>query len=341
MAAKKLIGVDLGGTTIKFAILTLDGVVQQKWSIPTNILDEGSHIIPDIIQSINHHLDLYQMNPDDFVGIGMGTPGTVDLDAGTVTAAYNLNWKTLQNAKRDIEAGTHMAFALDNDANVAALGERWKGAGDNEPDVDFITLGTGVGGGIIAGGRLQHGVNGAGGEIGHVTVQPGGYLCTCGKHGCLETYASATGVVHLAHDFAEEYSGNSTLKKMVDNGDEITSKIVFDLAKQGDFLANEVTNKVGQYLGLAVANLANVLNPSAVIIGGGVSAAGQFLLDLVNKTFQQEAFTTVRQSTQLKLAQLGNDAGVIGAASLALRFADDTDLSESARVANVAATVVK
>ncbi len=338
---KKLIGVDLGGTTIKFAILTLDGDVQQKWSVPTNILDEGSHIIPDIVQSINHHLDLYKMSANDFAGIGMGTPGTVDLANGTVTAAYNLNWKTTQNAKEQIEAGTHMKFALDNDANVAALGERWKGAGNNEPDVDFITLGTGVGGGIIASGRLQHGVNGAGGEVGHVTVQPGGYLCTCGKHGCLETYASATGVVHLAHDFAEEYSGNSKLKKMVDNGDEITSKIVFDLAKQGDFLANEVTNKVGQYLGLAVANMANVLNPSYVVIGGGVSAAGQFLLDLVDKTFQQEAFSTVRASTTLKLAKLGNDAGVIGASSLALRFVDGADLSEAAKVANVAATVAE
>lgn len=222
---KKLIGVDLGGTTIKFAILTQDGEVQQKWSIKTNILDEGSHIVPDIIESINHHLDLYEMKPEQFIGIGMGTPGTVDVEKGTVIGAYNLNWKTLQNVKEEVEKGTGIAFALDNDANVAALGEQWKGAGENAADVAFITLGTGVGGGIIADGKLLHGM-GAAGEVGHVNVEPGGYLCTCGNRGCLETYASATGVVRVARDMAEEFAGKSALKDAVDNGDDVTSKMV-------------------------------------------------------------------------------------------------------------------
>ena len=145
---KKLIGVDLGGTTIKFAILTLDGEIQQKWSVETNILDDGKHIVPDIVESINHHLDLYDMKPEQFVGIGMGTPGTVDIENGTVEAAFNLNWKEKQNLKEEIEKGTGMKFAVDNDANVAALGERWKGAGENDDEVTFVTLGTGVGGGV-------------------------------------------------------------------------------------------------------------------------------------------------------------------------------------------------
>lgn len=165
--AKKLIGVDLGGTTIKFAILTENGEIQQKWSLRTNILDEGSHIVPDIIDSINHHLDLYKMDRDQFVGIGMGTPGTIDRDKGTVVGAYNLNWKTTQKVKEQIEEGTGMKFSLDNDANVAALGERWKGAGNEGDDVAFITLGTGVGGGLISNGKLVHGMVGAGGEVGH------------------------------------------------------------------------------------------------------------------------------------------------------------------------------
>ncbi|MFT8373133.1 MAG: ROK family glucokinase, partial [Liquorilactobacillus satsumensis] len=274
---KKLIGVDLGGTTIKFAILTTEGEIQQKWSIETNILDEGTHIVPDIVSSINHHIALYNMQVEQFVGIGMGSPGTVDLDAGTVIGAYNLNWKTLQQVKKVVEQETGIPFAIDNDANVAALGERWKGAGENNGEVAFITLGTGVGGGLVSNGKLLHGVRAAG-EVGHMIVQPQGYLCTCGNHGCLETYASATGIVRVARDMAEEFAGNSKLKQMLDDGQEITSKIVFDLAKKEDLLGKMVVERVCYYLGLACANLANLLNPSFVVIGGGVSAAGEYLL---------------------------------------------------------------
>lgn len=319
MAKDKLIGVDLGGTTIKFAILTNDGEIQQKWSLKTNVLDNGSHIVPDIIESINHHLDLYKLDKERIIGIGMGTPGTVDIEAGTVSGAFNLSWgtDTKQTVKVDIEAGTGLSLVIDNDANVAGLGEQWRGAGNNADDVAFITLGTGVGGGLIADGKLIHGVAGAGGEVGHMIVEPNGYLCTCGNRGCLEQYASATGVVHLAHDIAEAYVGDSKLKALVDNGEEVTSKIVFDLAKDGDYLANEVVNKVAYYLGFASANISNILNPAAVVIGGGVSAAGEFLRHRVENHFEKFAFPTVRTSTKIKLAELGNDAGVIGAASLA------------------------
>lgn len=316
---KKLIGVDLGGTTIKFAILTAEGEIQQKWSVETNILDDGVHIVPDIIDSINHHLALYEMKPEQFIGIGMGTPGTVNIEAGTVIGAYNLNWKTEQNVKEAIEAGTGIKFAIDNDANVAALGERWKGAGNNADDVVFMTLGTGVGGGIIANGQMIHGL-GAGGEIGHINVEPNGYLCTCGNKGCLETYASATGVVRVARDMAEEFAGKSELKRMLDDGEEISSKIIFDLAKEKDTLAAMVVDRVCYYLGLACANLGAITNPDYIVIGGGVSAAGKFLLDQVKDYFQKFAFPTVKTSTKLKLAELGNEAGVIGAASLALAF---------------------
>lgn len=320
---KKIIGIDLGGTTIKFAILTLDGEVQQKWSIETNILDEGSHIVPDIIESVNHRISLYGMDKADFVGIGMGTPGSVDIEKGTVIGAYNLNWTTLQSVKEQIEAGTGIPYALDNDANVAALGERWKGAGENDPDVVFITLGTGVGGGIVAEGKLLHGTAGCAGEVGHATVDPNGFDCTCGKKGCLETVASATGVVRLARKLSEEYAGSSQLKQMIDDGQAVTSKDVFEYAENNDPFALIVVDKVCFYLGLALGNIGNVLNPSAIVIGGGVSAAGEFLRSRVEKYFEEFTFPQVRESTKIKLAELGNEAGVIGAASLALKFIEE------------------
>lgn len=321
--SKKLIGIDLGGTTAKFAILTESGDIQQKWSIPTNIEDEGSHIVPDIIASIKHRLGLYGMTPSDFIGIGMGTPGTVDKENGTVIGAYNLNWKTLQEIRKPIEEAFGIPFDLDNDANVAALGERWKGAGNNSPDVTLITLGTGVGGGIIAEGHLLHGAAGAAGEIGHITVDPTGFDCTCGKRGCLETITSATGIVRLAREMSEEFSGESELKNMIDDGQMVTSKDVFDLAKTEDDFALLVVDKVCFYLGLACGNIGNMLNPSDIVIGGGVSAAGEFLIEKVQHYFEEFTFPQVTNSTSIKLAELGNAAGVIGAASLALKFSEN------------------
>lgn len=318
---KKIIGIDLGGTTAKFAIMTPEGEIQQKWSIDSNVLDDGSHIVPDIVESINHHLNLYGMQPEDFIGIGMGTPGSVDQEAGTVIGAYNLNWTTLQPVQEQIETGTKIKLAIDNDANVAALGERWKGAGENNPDVVFITLGTGVGGGIVAAGQLLHGAAGCAGEIGHITVDPQGYQCTCGKRGCLETVSSATGVVRVARTLAEEYAGDSQLKQLLDDGEEITSKDVFELAQADDALALMVVDKVCFYLGLACGNLGNTLNPASIVIGGGVSAAGEFLRSRVEKYFNEFTFPQVQESTKIKLAELGNEAGVIGAGSLALQFA--------------------
>lgn len=318
---KKIIGIDLGGTTVKFAIVTAAGEIQQKWSIDTNVLDEGAHIVPEIVASINHRLALYDMKPEDFIGIGMGTPGSVDRNAGTVIGAYNLNWKTKQPVKELIEAGTNISFAIDNDANVAALGERWKGAGENNPDVIFITLGTGVGGGIVMNGELLHGVAGCAGEIGHITVDPEGFECTCGKRGCLETVSSATGVVRVARHLSEEYAGSSELKKRLDSGEDISSKDVFVAAQEEDPFALMVVDKVCFFLGLACGNLGNTLNPSSIVLGGGVSAAGEFLRSRVENYFMEFTFPQVRESTKIKLAKLGNDAGIIGAASLALQLA--------------------
>ncbi|KPJ22469.1 ROK family glucokinase [Streptococcus phocae subsp. phocae] len=318
---RKLLGIDLGGTTVKFGVLTLDGEVQEKWAIETNVLDGGKHIVPDIIASLKHRLEMYGLTKDNFVGIGMGSPGAVDRDSNTVTGAFNLNWKGTQEVGSVIEKELGIPFAIDNDANVAALGERWVGAGENNPDVVFMTLGTGVGGGIIADGNLIHGVAGAGGEIGHIIVEPqNGFLCTCGSYGCLETVASATGVVKVARLLAESYEGDSPIKAAIDNGDTVTSKDIFMAAESGDAFADSVVEKVSYYLGLASANISNILNPDSVVIGGGVSAAGEFLRSRIEKYFMTFTFPQVKQSTKVKIAELGNDAGIIGAASLARQF---------------------
>lgn len=314
--SKKILGIDLGGTSIKFAILTEAGDIQQKWSIETNILDDGQFIVPDIIESIQHHFSLYQMTAEDFLGIGMGSPGAVNREKGTVYGAYNLNWRELVEVKKPIEEAIGLPFYIDNDANVAALGEKWKGAGADDENVVFVTLGTGVGGGVIANGELVHGVAESGGEIGHVTVDPNGFDCTCGKKGCLETVASASGVLNLTRKFSEVYAGDSILKKMVDDGEQITSKQVFELAKENDDLAVKVVEEFSFFLGLACSHLGNILNPQFIVIGGGVSAAGEFLLEKVRKNFERFTFPNVQESTKIKIAKLGNDAGVIGASYL-------------------------
>ena len=316
--SKKLLGIDLGGTTIKFGILTLEGEVQEKWAIETNTLENGRHIVSDIVESLKHRLSLYGLTKDDFLGIGMGSPGAVYRTSKTVTGAFNLNWADTQEVGSVIEKEVGIPFFIDNDANVAALGERWVGAGANNPDVVFVTLGTGVGGGVIADGNLIHGVAGAGGEIGHMIVDPeNGFTCTCGNKGCLETVASATGVVRVARQLAEQYEGSSAIKAAIDNGDTVTIKDIFIAAEDGDKFANSVVERVSRYLGLAAANISNILNPDSVVIGGGVSAAGEFLRSRVEKYFVTFAFPQVKKSTKIKIAELGNDAGIIGAASLA------------------------
>ncbi|MBS8031043.1 ROK family glucokinase [Streptococcus suis] len=318
--SKKIIGIDLGGTSVKLAILTTEGEIQEKWSIKTNILDDGSHIVPDIIDSIKQRFETHGLTKDDFLGIGMGSPGVVDSEAGTVIGAYNLNWKTLQLVKEQFESALGLPFFIDNDANVAALGEQWVGAGNNNPNVVFMTLGTGVGGGVIAAGNLIRGVKGAGGELGHITVdfdEP--FACTCGKKGCLETVASATGIVNLSRRYADQYAGDAKLKQMIDDGQDVTAKDVFDLAKEGDDLALIVYRHFSEYLGVACANIAAVLNPAYIVLGGGVSAAGEFLLDGVRKVFAENSFPQIKESIQIVLATRGNDAGVLGAASLVLK----------------------
>ena len=315
---KYCFGVDIGGTTVKLGLFSEAGAIVEKWEIVTRTEDEGSAILPDIAEAINSKLEQHGIEKEQVLGIGVGVPAPVTAE-GIVNGSANLGW-TYKNAKKELEELTGLKAEFGNDANVAALGEMWKGGGVGYRNMIMVTLGTGVGGGIIAENRLIHGVAGAGGELGHIAVdfseRP--FACTCGKKGCLETVASATGIVNLARRYADEYAGDSELKARIDDGQDVSAKDVFDLAKQNDPLALIVIRHFSKYLGIACSHVANMLNPSFIVIGGGVSAAGEFLLEGVRKEYEQLVFPQVRETTHLRLAELGNDAGVIGAASLVL-----------------------
>ncbi|MCL6574326.1 MAG: ROK family glucokinase [Bacillus sp. (in: Bacteria)] len=317
MSKKWIVGVDLGGTTTKLAFVTMDGEIIYKWEIETDNSNEGQNITVNIARAIDKKLQLLNMTREKLVGIGMGAPGPVDYKTGIVLNVVNLGWKDNYPLKDSLEAETLLPAAVENDANCAALGEMWKGAGNGAKDLVCVTLGTGVGGGVIASGNIVQGINGAAGEIGHITVIPfGGAPCNCGKTGCLETVASATGIVRLA--MVELKLGKSTgeLSEMFTCNGRITAKDVFDSARNGDEIPNKVIADVSFHLGFTLASIANTLNPEKIVLGGGVSKAGAILLDSVNENFAKFAFSAVRESTKITLATLGNDAGVLGAAWL-------------------------
>lgn len=308
---KYVIGADLGGTTCKLGIFTADGEVQEKWQVKTNPADNGSWILPDIADAVDKKLEALGIAKADVKGLGIGTPGAVLAD-GVVNRAVNLGWGVVPVAE-ELGKLTGLPVKVGNDANVAALGEYWKGGGEGLSSIVMVTLGTGIGGGIIINGKILTGYNGAGGEIGHIVVNPDEpEACGCGNHGCIEQYASATGIVRLAKQELESSKAESILR--ADKG-QLTAKDVFDAAKKGDALALNVTTKVGNYLGHTLAVIANVINPEAFILGGGVSKAGPILLDETHAVFERDAFHAVK-NTKILLAKLGNDAGIYGAAKM-------------------------
>lgn len=316
MAEKWIIGVDLGGTTTKLAFISMYGEVLHKWEIPTDIENEGKNITLNIAKSIDAKLNELGHSKTEVAGIGMGAPGPVDLATGVIFEAVNLGWREPYPLKDLLEVETSLPAVIDNDANCAALGEMWKGAGNGAKDLVCVTLGTGVGGGVIANGDIVHGVSGAAGEIGHITAAAeGGVLCNCGKTGCLETIASATGIVRLAVEALKSSEGGE-LAAIYNETGSVTAKDVFDAARKEDATALKVIDTVALYLGIALANIANTLNPEKIVLGGGVSKAGDLLLNPIRTQFIKNSFPRVAQSTEISIATLGNDAGVIGAAWL-------------------------
>lgn len=309
--AQAVFGVDLGGTTVKMGLFDMEGTILDQWEIPTRKEDSGGYILPDIARSVKDKMAEKLLAKEDVAGVGIGVPGPVDT-AGTIYKAANLGWGVM-NINEELGALTGLAVRAGNDANVAALGEMWKGGGQGYRSMVAVTLGTGVGGGIIVDGRLLAGSTGAGGEIGHIHVnddEPD--ACGCGNHGCLEQYASATGVVRLAKQIIAADNRESVLRS-----GEISAKTVFDAVKAGDALAMEIAEKFGEYLGKALAQIACVVNPEIIVIGGGVSKAGSVLLDYIRKYYIPYVFHGSRD-TVFALAKLGNDAGIYGAAKLVL-----------------------
>jgi len=299
-------GVDIGGTTIKMGFFETDGKLVDKWEIKTNTGNGGAEILSDIAKAIDNKLAQEGISKDEVQGVGVGVPGPVRSD-GVVNRCVNLGWGML-NVAEELGALTGLVVRVGNDANVAALGELWQGGAKGCKDAVMVTLGTGVGGGIIVDGKIVAGFHGAGGEIGHITVNPDEIeACNCGQYGCLEQYTSATGIVRMAKRKLAKSDDETALRKY----EPLTAKDIFDEAKAGDEIALELVDELGEILGSTLSNLACVVNPEAIVIGGGVSKAGAILIDTIQEHFKETAFHALKE-TRFELATLGNDAGIYG-----------------------------
>lgn len=306
------VSVDIGGTTCKIGLFYMDATLIEKWEIPTNTENEGKGILIDIKAAICAKLKENRIGIDELQGVGLGVPGPVGAD-GTVYKCVNLGWGVI-NVEKELSEMLGVPVKAGNDANVAALGELWKGAAKGCLSAVMVTLGTGVGGGIIMNGKIVSGIHGAGGEIGHLKMQnEEPYSCGCGKQGCLEQYASATGIVRAAEIKLENYNRPTCLKEIK----PLTAKDIFNAAKCGDMLALELVDELYEKLGTAIANMACLIDPEIFIIGGGLSKAGSVLLEEIKKYYKKKAFHAC-ESTKIVLATLGNDAGMYG--SLRLLF---------------------
>ncbi|EET60075.1 ROK family protein [Marvinbryantia formatexigens DSM 14469] len=308
---KYCFGIDVGGTTVKCGLFDVKGTVLDKWEIKTRTENNGCNILPDVADTISDKIREKNLDRDEIAGIGLGVPGPVN-EEGEVPAAVNLHWGYVHLVDQ-MERLTGLNVKAGNDANVAALGEMWKGGGAGYHNVVLVTLGTGVGGGIINNGQIVTGTHGAGGEIGHIHVTDSlDVNCNCGNCGCLEQVASATGITFLAKRRLEKDDAPSVLRRR-----NLSAKSVFDAVKEGDAVAVEIAEEFGHYLGTALANVAGITDPDIFVIGGGVSKAGPILLEFIQKYYKQYAFMACKE-TPFALAELGNDAGIYGAAKLVL-----------------------
>ena len=308
---KYCFGIDVGGTTVKCGLFTVEGEVLDKWEIKTRTEDNGINILPDVAETINQKIQEKNIEKESVAGIGIGVPGPVN-EAGEVPCAVNLHWGYV-NIVGDLERLTGLPVKAGNDANVAALGELWKGGGAGYHSLIMVPLGTGVGGGIIINEKIVAGSHGAGGEIGHAHVEDAiTDPCNCGNCGCLEQVASATGIVRLAKEALASTEAPSLLRDQ-----EVTAKAVWDAVKEKDAVAIQVAERFGNYLGKTLAVFATVADPQVIVIGGGVSKAGTILLDYVTGPFRKYAFSACRE-TEFALATLGNDAGIFGAAKMVI-----------------------
>ena len=312
--AKIGIGVDVGGTSVKLGMFTRTGNLIKKWEIPTDRENNCANVLPDVAASVRKTLEEEGFTLEDLVGVGLGVPGPVQ-PTGYVEVCVNLHWRDRYPGRELSELLDGVRVEAGNDANVAALGEAWKGGGGGADDAVMFTLGTGVGGGVIVNGKIITGKHGLGGELGHMHVRDEETeFCNCGGKGCLEQIASATGIVREAKRILKKSDADSKMRQL---GDLLTARDVCDLGRDGDPLADEVMETVSRYLGLAISHVEMTVDPDVFIIGGGVSRAGSYLLEKIRKYYND--YTTLsRNHGNVVLAALGNDAGIYGAVRLVM-----------------------
>jgi glucokinase len=319
---KWIIGVDLGGTNIAVGVLPLDGgngeVLGQR-TVPTEA-NRGAKFVVDrivgLIQEAREEvLSRFGGAAEDFAGVGIGSPGPLNRKTGTVINTPNLGWRNFP--LRDLIArAIGLPATLDNDANCATYGEWWQGAGKNVDTLVGLTLGTGIGGGIVLNGEIFHGVSDAAGEIGHMTIDSTGRLCKCGNYGCLEAYASGPAIAHRAVEGIR--AGAESLLAGLVNGklEDVTAATVYEAVVLGDPYANEVMRETAKFLGAGVANIINVLNPEMVVIAGGVTLAGDHLFVPLRAEVRRRAFRSAEEACQIVSGRLTGTAGIIGAAAV-------------------------
>lgn len=306
-------GIDLGGTTAKVGLFTTAGALLEKWEVPTDTSEKGVRILPNLAAAVLGKMEEKGLTPDQIEGVGIGVPGPVQDSSVVPIVCANLGGWGQQDVAANLSLLLNgMKVLVGNDANVAALGEIWMGAAKGCRSAVMVTLGTGVGGGVIVNGKVIDGAHGAGGEIGHITVSKNETaVCGCGKHGCLEQYSSATGVVRCMKKLLEENPDvPCTLR-----GTDFAAKDVFDAARAGDALAAKEVDQMTDDLGLALAIIAATTDPEVFLVGGGVARAGDVLFQPLTEHYKTYAFKSCRE-TPIKQASLGNDAGIYGAVRL-------------------------
>ena len=306
-------GIDLGGTTAKVGLFTTAGALLEKWEVPTDTSDEGIRILPNLAAALLGKMEEKGLTADQIEGVGIGVPGPVQAASVVPIVCANLGGWGQQDVAANLSLLLNgMKVMVGNDANVAALGEIWMGAAKGCRSAVMVTLGTGVGGGVIVNGKVIDGAHGAGGEIGHITVNKNETaVCGCGKHGCLEQYSSATGVVRCMKKLLEENPDTPCTLR----GTDFAAKDVFDAARAGDALAAKEVDQMTDDLGLALAIIAATADPEVFLVGGGVARAGDVLFQPLTEHYKTYAFKSCRE-TPIKQASLGNDAGIYGAVRL-------------------------
>lgn len=312
MNRELVIGLDLGGTNIKGALLDRDGNIILKREAATLAQEGPEAVTLRMAGLISEFEAAAKNNGEEVIGVGVGIPGLPDQQSGDVIFAPNLGWRNVPLVKF-LKNTVTLPVVLENDANVAALGEQWRGAGRGSKNMIMITIGTGIGGGLIIGGDLYSGTNGSAGEIGHTVIDPAGPLCSCGRQGCLETLTSASAMKRMAVEAVARGEKTSLAEKK-----EIEAKDVICAARERDPIAAKIVSSAAHYLGIGIANMINIFNPDTVVIGGGVSGAGDILLKPLRDSTKKWSLDASYRVVKLALAELGNDAGCIGAGGLVL-----------------------